>query len=334
MPSTPEVPEAPEVSDVLDALEYSDNPSGFLALNTGNDVFTAPGLRGAVVYRTAGRHLVQFAGPLAPDADYEALLARFTDFAAERRKRILAVQLQRADADIYAGRGFTVNQIGASYAIDLKRFTLRGSRFVKLRNKISRARRSGLVVEEAEPARWARELDSIDAQWLRAKGRHTKELNFLVGERGGAGDARRRLFLGRLDGTPVAYITYVPVHGSRPGWLHDLTRRRPEVPPGVMETINVTAIERFTEEGAAWLHLGFTPFTGLDEQCETPGSSPLVRRLVGFLAAHGEAVYPAATQLAYKEKWGPHTVLPEYIAFQGRPGPGAVWQLMRTANAV
>ena len=57
----------------------------------------------------------------------------------------------------------------------------------------------------------------------------------------------------------------------------------------------------------------------------TPSAVPMIA---------GGAVVPAATQLAYKQKWGPHTVLPEYIAFQGRPRPGAVWRLMRTANAV
>lgn len=325
---------APPDHGALQAIEYSGNPSAFLALNTGNEVFTQEGLRGAVVYREAGSHLVQFAGPLAPDPDYQVLLGQFEAFAARRHKRILAVQLQRADAEVYAKRGFTVNQIGASYAVDLKRFTLRGARFMKLRNKVSRAMRSGLSVEQVQPAHLREELDAIDAQWLRGKGRHTKELSFLVGERGGLGDEHRRLFLGRLNGEPIAYITYVPVHGDRSGWLHDLSRRRPDVPPGVMEAINVTAINTFIDEGARWLHFGFTPFTGLGAEHEVPSCSGAVRRVVGLLARHGGAVYPAVTQLAYKEKWGPHAVLPEYIAFQGRPSLGAIWRLMRVANAV
>jgi lysylphosphatidylglycerol synthetase-like protein (DUF2156 family) len=316
---------------VLAAIRaYSDNPSAFLALNEGNASFTEPGIDGVVAYRPAGRYLIQLGGPFAPAPERAALLCAFVAFAARQRRSVVAVQLQSEDAELYAANGFAVNQIGASYAVDLSRFTLRGSKFMRLRNKISRARRSGLVVEEAAGDDLAA-LDEIDRAWLRGKGRHVKELSFLVGERGGD---LRRLFVGRVDGTPVGYISYSPVYGSRPGWMHDLSRRRPDAPPGVMETVNATAIEVLRAEGCAWLHFGFTPFTGLDPAVETATARPMVSRLVRLLAAHGEKVYPARTQLDYKEKWGPHAVLPEYIAFHRKPRLGAVWRLLRVTNAI
>jgi len=151
--------------NVLAAIRaYSDNPSAFLALNEGTASFTAPGIDGVVAYRRAGRYLIQLGGPFAPAAERAALLSAFTAFAAGRRQGVLAVQLQAEDAELYAANGFAVNQIGASYALDLSRFSLRGSKFMRLRNKISRARRSGLVVEEVagdDPAGRAT-LDEID----------------------------------------------------------------------------------------------------------------------------------------------------------------------------
>jgi lysylphosphatidylglycerol synthetase-like protein (DUF2156 family) len=320
---------------VLDAVEsYGDNPSAFLALNRDNSDFAVPGSSGAVVYRPAGRWLIQFAGPFAADTEYVELLDRFRQFAARQRRRVLAVQLQRRDADAYAAHGFTVNQLGASYALPLADFTLRGSKFMQLRNKISRARRAGLTIDEVPADAPRSERDDIDREWLRAKGRHVKPLRFLVGEHAGAQEGRRRLFIGRIDGRAVAYITYSPVYGSRPGWLHDLSRRRAQAPPGVMEAINVTAIETFRGEGAEWLHFGFTPFSSLDPAYEVSSASPLVGRIIRMLAAHGKAIYPAATQHAYKEKWGALVILPEYIAFQGRPRIGAIWRLLRVTNAV
>jgi lysylphosphatidylglycerol synthetase-like protein (DUF2156 family) len=89
-----------------------------------------------------------------------------------------------------------------------------------------------------------------------------------------------------------------------PGWLHDLSQRHPDA-PGTMEAIVVTAIERFRAEGADYLYFGLTPFTGLDPGCELPGHSRAVGSVVRFLAAPGDAVYPAADRLAYKQKWGP-----------------------------
>ncbi|KAA2250948.1 DUF2156 domain-containing protein [Solihabitans fulvus] len=323
MPSTVEAIEA-----------FGENPSAFLALNSDNEFFTDAGLRGVVAFQSAGRYLLQFGGPFAPPDDYPELLARFLEFAKQRRQRVVGVQLQRSDAEIYAANGFTVNQMGASYAVDLEKFSLRGKKFVRLRNKVSRALRSGLEVTEHDGTDEEPGLAEIDAQWLRSKGRHVKELHFLVGERSGPLAERRRLFVGRIEGVAVGYISYSPVFGSTPGWLHDLSRRRPEVPPGVMEAINVTAIEAFQSEKSPWLHFGFTPFTSLDPEHEVASASRFVSRIVRLLAEHGDAVYPARQQLAYKEKWAPHAVLPEYIAFQGRPKLGAIWRLLRLTNAV
>ncbi|WP_329110221.1 DUF2156 domain-containing protein [Micromonospora sp. NBC_01699] len=323
MPSTREEIEA-----------HSDNPSGFLALNSGNDYYRADGASGVVAYRRSGRYLVQFGGAFTTAPDYDRLLSGFVDFAGRQRRRIVAIQLQRADAEIYARHGFTVNQVGASYVIALDDFSLRGRKFMQLRNKISRARRCGLEISEERPAEHGDPLAEVDRAWLRGKGTRHKELTFLIGERLGPYAADQRLFVGRIDGQVIGYISYSPVYGNRPGWLHDLTRRRPDAPPGVMEAVNAAAIETFRAEGCRWLHLGFTPFTGLDAEHAVDSGSPLVDRIIRFLATHGEPVYPARTQLAYKQKWGIATVLPEYVAFQGRPRPGAVWRLLRVTNSI
>lgn len=313
---------------------HAGNPSAFLALNDGNSYFTVPGTPGVVAYRPGGRYLVQFGGPFAPEESYGDLLTAFSEFARASRKRIVAVQLQQADAQRYAAAGCTVNQIGASYAVDLARFSLRGSAFVRLRNKVSRAHKAGLTVREADLADWSDAVAGLDQMWLRGKGKHAKPLEFLVGQLGGAWQAHRRLFVGQLNGELAGYISYSPVYGPQSGWLHDLSRRRPDGPPGVMEAINTTAIETFRTEGAGWLHFGFTPFTGLDPSLETATSSGWFRWLAGQLGKRGAAVYPASSQLAYKHKWRPHAVLPEYIAFSGRASLRGFLQVFKTAGAL
>ncbi|MEU9857874.1 DUF2156 domain-containing protein [Streptomyces sp. NPDC047974] len=319
---------------VLETIgEFGDNPSAFLAVNEGNSYFEGAG-KGVIAYREAGRYLIQFGGAFAPEGRQRDLVREFRAYARSTRRRIVGIQLQRADAELYAAEGFTVNQVGSSYSVHLPEHTLRGSRFVKLRNKISRARRSGLVVREMAYAEVRERVAEVDRLWLRAKGGHTKEIEFLVGQMGGPVQHHRRLFVGLMEETPVAYISYSPAHGSRPGWLHDLSRRRPDVVPGVMEAVNATAIEAFSQEGAEWLHFGFTPFTGLDPSCELPGNSALTGKLMRLLAEKGGAVYPAATQLAYKEKWAPQVILPEYLAFEGKASLGAVWRILRVTKSV
>lgn len=328
---------------VLGAVRrYGDHPSGFLALNQGNSYFThhadfthnaEPGV---IAYRVSGKYLVQFGPPFAPAAAWPALLGEFTAFAAAQGREVIAVQLQRDDAAYYAGHGFTVNQIGASYAVDLGEYALGGTRFMRLRNKISRARRAGLTVAETSLADCQDAAAEIDKAWLAGKGEAARELEFLVGQLGGPVQQHRRLFLGMLDRKPVAYISYCPVYGSRPGWLHDLSRRVPAnhgVPPGVVETINATAIAAFQAEGARWLHFGFTPFTSLAAELEMPGASPGYSWFMHWLWENGSFVYPAASQLAYKHKWAPSVVLPEYLACHGQAQAAGLIHVFKAANA-
>jgi len=326
-------PEPGKVAGIL--ARRAENPSAFLALNDETCHFTVDGIDGVVAYRLAGRRtIVQFGGVFADPADQALLLAAFLDFAHVRRRKVVAVQLMRHDAELYSTYGFTVNQLGADYARELAGFSLRGKKHMQLRNKISRARRAGVSVVEADVDRLAPQLDEIDRVWLRSKGRHVKELKLMVGQRGGPAQPSRRLFAA-LDeaGTVLAYVSFSPVYGTQSGWLHDLSRRRPDAPPGVLELIVVTAIERFTAERASHLHFGFTPFTNLSSEHEVTGASRIAAHILRFLAKHGSAIYPAASQLAYKEKWGLDLMQPEYIAFQVGISLRRLWSLLRVTNA-
>lgn len=331
----PDTIRPPGQDRTLSALErYSDNPSAFLALNHGNEYFTCSDIDGFVCYRPRGKRWIQFGGPFTDAANRKELESRFIQHAHAGGRRVIGVQLQRADAELFAELGHTVNQVGASYALELTNFSLRGKRFVRLRNKISRAVRAGLTISEVDPAELADDIAQIDSRWLCQKGRHTKELDFLIGEIGGSWQPLRTLFMGKIEGNPVAYISYAPVYGSRPGLLHDLSRRLPDCPPGVMEAINSHAIEHMRLRDVPWLHFGFTPFTSLDEGHQLPTASRAATRIVRFVAEHGDRLYPARSQVEYKLKWYPTAVLPEYFAFDGGISLRSLWSVLRATNIV
>jgi lysylphosphatidylglycerol synthetase-like protein (DUF2156 family) len=327
---------------VLDVLRrHGDHTSAFLAFNRDMRHYFDPEVDGMVAYRPAGRgYLFQLCGPFCAPADRDRLVRSFLDWAGRHGRRVVAVQLRRDDAQRYAQHGFSVNHAGCSYSIDLEDFTLRGTRFMKLRNKLKRSRRLGVEVEELDLEQLAgaaaeRELAAIDAAWVRSKGALVKQMEFMVGERGGRGAPLRRVFVARCDGRAIAYVTYSPCFGERPGWLYDLTRRLPDSPPGTVELIFHTALERLREENCRWLHLGLTPLVGLAPEHEIEGApSRGVRFFLTQMAAHGQAIYPAASQEAFKLKWAPQLVEPEYLACQGGPTVAAVWHLMRLTRAI
>lgn len=293
-----------------------DHPSGFLGLSPRNQRFTVAGIPGFVAFREQGRHLIALGGIHAPVPQQAALLDGFLALAEACRRRVIVVQLRAPQVPLFLCRGFTVNQLGTSFGLTLRRFTLRGSDKMQLRNKISRARRARLRVAEVgvdlprSEATFAR-LHAVSRAWLDGKGR--KELDFMIGELGRPEEAWRRIFVA-LDpaAQSVAFISYVPAWGSTPGYLHDLTRRLPTAPPGALELINAHAIEQMTAAGVPHLHFGFTPF--VVDGSEPPGASRWAAWAVRALYRHGGALYPAATQAQYKLKWMPDVIEREYIA--------------------
>ncbi|WP_027210629.1 DUF2156 domain-containing protein [Burkholderia sp. WSM2232] len=337
---TTSAPTAPE--QALDTLRtYADHPSALLAMNRHTSRFQVPDIGGMIAYRFAGRaHVVMVAGITAAPDKRAALLDRFLQWACRERRKVVAVQLLRGDAELFVSRGFSVNQIGASYSVTLEQFKLSGTPFIKLRNKISRARRSGVRVLElgadllATAPVWDA-IATIDREWIGEKG--AKELAFLIGEVGAPADFDRsykRIFVAMLNDTPVAYVLYTASFGQHSGWMHDLSRRKPDAPSGVMELINVTAVERFIAEGARMLNFGFTPLTSLNPAHELPAFSRMTAWAFQQLAQHGSFIYPAQAQLQYKLKWAPDLVQPEYVAFERGGTLGGLWQFLRLTRAI
>ncbi len=270
----------------------------------------------------------------APEPARAALLDAFIAEAEARRRGVIFVQVREAQTELFRSRGFTVNQLGASYGLSLEGFSFAGAERAKLRNKVKRARAQGVrivAVGDELPSDEAtfEKLRQVSLLWLRRKKK--KELDFMIGEIGGPADRERRIFAA-LDsaGAVLGFITYVPVWGERPGWLHDLTRRVPSSPVGVMELCNAAAIERFTAEGAKHLHFGFTPF--LVRGQEGPGASPFLAWMLRMLGRHGSFIYPAQSQAEYKLKWAPDLIEPEFVAARPLSLRGIVDLLLLTRS--
>ena len=190
---------------------HADNPSAFLALNGGNRHFTCPDLDGVVVYRESGRRLVQFGGPFAATGDARPLLDRFGEFA--RRAAQAGGRDPGAVPRHRAVRGGRVH--GEPDRRAPTPSTCPGSRCAA-RSSCGCATRS-----RARPAAgWSCGRSPLPGGSRRcarstrggsaAKGKHAKELEFLVGEYGGAVQPARRLFVGTIDGTLAGYVSYSP----------------------------------------------------------------------------------------------------------------------------
>lgn len=295
---------------------HIDHPSGFFALSRRNKHFQLDGIPGFIAYREQGRHYIIFGGVHAQEEYHATLLEGLINEATSRKRHIVAVQVRESQVPLFRKIGATVNQLGSSFCISLEGYTFAGTKKMRLRNKIKRASKAGLRVVEVgvdipRNEEIFNRLNAVSAEWLAAKGK--KELDFMIGEIGGVEDKERRIFI-VLDSSDkiVSFITYVPVWGKRPGFLHDLTRKIPRAPTGAMELCNSYAMERMIAEDIKFLHFGFTPF--IVDEVEPPGGQRFIAWLIRMLRRYGRAVYPAQSQSDYKIKWGTDIIEPEYIA--------------------
>lgn len=328
---------------ILDMLRSNANhPSAFLATNHDTQHFVSERVPGLIAYRPAGKkHVVMAAGLCAQNEHKEELVREFLSWNKMKGRKAIAIQMLRNDAEVLARQGFTVNQIGTSYSLSLNDFKIAGTPFVKLRNKISRAKRAGVRVKQlGKDLLYTPELEvklkHIDSLWIKQK--HAKELDFLIGEIGdfnNIDNSVKRLFVAFYEDEPVAYIFYTACFGKYQGWMHDLTRRLPDAPTGVMELINLTAIESFIGENSKHLNFGFTPLVDLSSDLEIPdASSSMAQKVFLFLSKHGSFIYPADSQLQYKLKWKPNIILPEYIAFQNGFSLLGLWDFLKLTRAL
>lgn len=325
--------------EIIDTLKNSDcHHLSILAANPQNELFRATYEQGKVAYKNQGNYIFTIGGILAKKENKLNVYREFSSFAKAKNKRIVALHSTLDDLEILQQYNYSINQLGSSYSIDIRQFSFTGKNHATMRNKINKARRKGLIVQEIrnhEQFISLRDsLEEIDAEWLANKA--AKELAFMVIDKSIVDfpSENYRLFVARCEENILAYILYTRSYGEYKGWVHDLSRQRNNAPMGTLPLINIEAIEEFKKTEEKYLNFGFTPLADLSQEWEITGKeSKIFSRIARFLQKHGNAIYPSQGQRQYKMSWRPNIIKPEYIAFQGGFKIGALLAFLKITNS-
>ena len=273
---------------------------------------------GVVGYARYRSSLLVLGGLMAPEPERPGLLAAFIAWCDRERLNPMFVHTPEADLPLLRAAGFEINQIGACYGIHLPEYSMAGKRFQQLRNKINRARKKGLVVEEITRQQDFEALlpvlRAINHSWLH--GKKAKHIRFMVTDFDYVelGPDANRLLVARHDGEVIGYILYSRTWGDDSGWFHNLSRHRVGSVDGSMQLINHTFLESLDSD-IDYLHFGFTPLVEMTG--DAPDGSKAFAAVASFLAQRGGVVYPARSQRQYKMSWRPTYIRPEYFAYRG-----------------
>ncbi|HEV2187194.1 MAG TPA: DUF2156 domain-containing protein [Stellaceae bacterium] len=276
--------------------------------------------RGFIAYRRVRGTVQALADPIAPAEHWPALIEAFL----REKGGVAWWQISHPCAKILSDIGYTVNQIGVEWRIDLTSYTFGGPMKRSFRRAAARLNERQDTVVEASFATFEPEaLNSVSQEWRATRSVKHRELTFLVRPvvLTDELDVRKLVVLDR-EGHLVAFAIFDPVyhHDKVIGYLCSARRRRAASHPLTGYAIMRRAIEVFRAEGRSHLSLGLAPAAiGFDEAFKY---NRTVRRTLDFIYRSrffNRYVYPLRGLNEHKESYGGVTE-PSYFAFNRAPG--------------
>jgi len=314
---------------------YGGHPMAFFAFGPDMKRFFGASSNGLIAYRLVGNIAVALGDPIAPDHLVEQITADFLDFCTRHDWRAAFYQVLPRHLPIYRRLGLGVLKLGEEALIDPRTFTLTGSAMANVRTSARHAERAGIEVrfflspEEIPPALRA-QCAALSAGWLKRKGA-TAEMGFSLGR---LGDLDRAMQLAAQiaagapgdDGKkfPVvvaialdrqeqvqAFVSFMPIYGTTPGWTLDLMRRADTAPSGTMELLLVRAIETLGRWGAEVISLGMVALA--DTRHDQP---PLQAQVMAFIWMHLGIGHSFYRLFRFKDKFHPRWES-RYLVYDG-----------------
>ena len=266
-----------------------------------------------IAYADTGKSLISQGDPVGDPKAGTALIWALREKAYREGKRVAFYSVSPAYLPTYLDLGLSLLKIGEVARVDLRGFTLDGSKRKDLRQARNRAARDGFVFEvvpQADAQAILPNLKQISDAWLAQK--QGEEKGFSLGAF--TEDYMRNFDVAVLrnpDGKIVAFANLFR-GANRHELSLDLMRYLPDAPHFAMDALFAEMMLWGAAEGFHWMSLGAAPFSGVENR----ELAPLWNRIGGFIYEHGEHFYRFEGLRAFKEKFDP-VWTPNYLACPG-----------------
>lgn len=302
-------PDAATLSTVGEIAASAEDPDAAFALTGDKSIILADTSRAFVMFGVSGRSWIALGGPVGEPQAAQEVAFDFVDAARRAGADPVFYEVGPEDVPTMLELGMTLHKMGEEAIVDLRTFTLEGSRRKRLRAGYARAQREGLSLRFAAPphaAALVEEIRDISDQWLAAG--KTREKGFSVGRFDPAWLDRWPLALVCRDGRIVAFANVMTTRSRRRATV-DLMRHSAAAPSGAMDFLFVALMLELKRQGYSEFTLGIAPLSGLVPR----RSRRLWDHFGSLIYRHGGHFYNFAGLRAFKEKFGPDW-RPRYLA--------------------
>jgi phosphatidylglycerol lysyltransferase len=242
--------------------------------------------------------------PIGPASRIEPLLQDFMDFCRQEGLSICFLGVNDQNLHLYQRMGLRVVKIGEESIIRLPEFDAS-----KLKRKVRRAERHcvelGIVSEMFTPAdlpvSYRDQAMEISKAWVKAKGGAERGFSMTLGRLPREDDVDTRVMVAREGERILAFLTFVPVFGSR-GWSLDMMRRRMDTPNGLTEFTVIQAARTLGEQGFEYMSLNFASLSCTQNTIPEPRVLSSLRR---FLFHNLSSVYQLKSLYLFNAKFDP-----------------------------
>jgi fatty acid desaturase len=303
---------------LLEALaKYGRNLHSFMVLEPGLSVWNKDDAM--IAYADRGGYWVAVGGPLCAIEDTLVVASAFRESARKAGRKVVFFGVTRPLVDRLEG-AFDSLQVGLAAVWDPAQWQHGVADSGKLRNRLSKARRSGVAVRlldssqvaEGTPLRH-RFVEIVDS-WADRKA--LPPMGFMVTLELFQHAERRRYFVVESDGIVHGFAVCVPIYGKN-GWLLEDMMIQPESPAGCGESLVNAVMCQLRDEGAEVVSLGMVALAGLDAE-PNPRNHVFLTALLRFCARSMGWLYNMEGLYRFRDKMKPSAWEPVYIVASGK----------------
>jgi phosphatidylglycerol lysyltransferase len=276
-----------------------------------------------ISYATSQRGAMALGDPIGPPMQAAKAIQCFKDFCTDNDWTPSFISVLPDYLDAYDAAGFDAVCIGFEAIVDLKNFTLEGSKNKGLRNTISRMERGGYRVEVHMPPlddTLIHSLKAISDAWLTLH--HGGEMHF---SDGWFNDSYIRNSIVTVvhspGGAPTAFANLMPEY-QKSEMAIDLMRHFPGVEHGTMEFLFAKMLQWAMEKGYDTFSLGLSAIVAVGEKPD----DPRVEQALHMIATYASRFFNFRGLHDFKEKFHPRWE-PRYLIY---PGPASLPLVLST----
>lgn len=284
---------------------------------------------GFIAYKMVGATAYVLADPVAASEQHEALIRSFIRLKPD----VCFCQVSRATAEILAGLGFKVNEMGTETRIDLKNYKRKS-----LRRALHRANTEGYVIREATAETVGiAEITDVSERWRQTRTYKQSEVCFLTRPIVCEDEIDvRKFFAFDRRGKLVALSFYDPIYRDAEvvGYSTSFKRRVPEAEPFICSAILQFAMNAFRGENRDVLFLGLSPMADIeDEEFRHSFLLSCGFRYAFRSSLFNRFVYPLQGHASHKRDYQGVTEQ-TYFCFNKRLAFPRVLKLLRACNMI